>query len=149
MKAILRILILLLIAEFVCFALLFKYLVNHDNDMFRRNVISDAVFKRRKQDNVFSGVKEVTIFSFKIAYLAFFVVVEMIGEKQFGASGSTYLLEYAPYARTLEFAIISTIQLLAVRQIRLKIFQHLPLARACCVGFVAQLVDQLFKFGSI
>jgi len=114
---------LLQIVEFVCFTLLLKYLVKHDNDMFNRNVISDDVYKRRRQDNAFSGFKEVIIFSFKIAYLGFFFLMQIFGAKKFGASGSSVLLEYAPYARTIEFAIVSTIQVLAIRQIRLRFFK--------------------------
>jgi hypothetical protein len=37
------------VLELICYLLLFKFILDHDDDMLRRAVISDDVYRRRRQ----------------------------------------------------------------------------------------------------
>ena len=124
-----RTLIFIQLLEMVCFVMLFKFIVDHDGEMFRRCVISDDVYKRRRQDNAFTGFKEFIMFTFKMVYLLFFFFIKICGERYFGKSFTATLSEFVPYARVFEFAINSTIQLLSIRELRNRILTFLSAAR--------------------
>ena len=129
MRVIHKLLIFLQCLEMVCFLLLFKFMVEHDEDMFKRSVISDAVYKRRRQDNAFTGFKEMIMFTFKMCYLLFFFFIKISGESYFGKSFSVTLAEVVPFVRVFEFAINSTIQVLSIRELRLQILAFLSAAK--------------------
>ncbi len=71
---------------------------------------SRKLIKPGLQDNVFSGLKEVIMFSFKFCYFVFFFFIKISGEKYLGRSFSISASEFLPYGRIIEFAVNSTVQ---------------------------------------
>ena len=68
MKVILRVLILIQLSELICYGYLFQFISNHDKEMFRNSIISTDIYKRRKQENAFSGFKQFILFVYRFNY---------------------------------------------------------------------------------
>ena len=122
MKVILRVLILIQLSELICYGFLFQFISNHDKEMFRNSIISTDIYKRRKQENAFSGFKQFILFVYRFNYLLLFFLVRFWGQKYFGRPFTICFTELMPLTNIVEFAINSTLQLAAITELRRNFF---------------------------
>ena len=122
MKIVLRLLIVIQFSELLCFLFFFKFIFNHDKEMLQFSVISNDVYKRRKQDNAFSGFKQFHMFAYKFIYLILVLIIRLWGQKYFGKTFTICFTELMPLTLTVVFAMNSTLQLVSIRELRKKIF---------------------------
>ncbi len=122
MKVILGVLILIQLSELICYGFLFQFISNHDKEMFRNSIISTDIYKRRKQENAFSGFKQFILFVYRFNYLLLFFLVRFWGQKYFGTSFAICFTEMIHLTNIIDFSINSTLQLVAITELRRKVF---------------------------
>lgn len=122
MKLILRALIIIQFSELICFGFLFRYISNHDKEMFQNSIISQDIYKRRNQENAYSGFKQFLLFVHRFSYLLLFFLIRFWGQKYFGRPFTICFTELMPLTNIVEFAINSTLQLAAITELRRKVF---------------------------
>ena len=105
------------IAELICYVLLFRSLLKHDDEMKSIKLISADSHRRRKRINLFSIYAHVSGFIVETVYLSVLITLRLLGRKYF----PLHSRDYADSVYLTQFGLTSTIQVLVSPDLRAKL----------------------------
>jgi len=105
---------LFLLAEVVCYIIMYKHLYNHDTLMVKNSVISNETYRNRQRTNIFSMGGQLCSFLFEMSYVICMIICTNLIESY----SATNMKEMYFVFKICEFGFLSTIQVLSSRELR-------------------------------
>ena len=104
------------VLELVCYLVLFHFIMEHDKEMQRNNVISTDIYTNRKRVNIFSLHAQVIGFAIEFGFFGLNLLIKALGRRFFPPNTQ----EFSNVALMLIFGVNSTVPILASSDLRKK-----------------------------
>ncbi len=103
-----------LLAEIVCYMIMYKHLYNHDTLMMKNSVISNETYRNRQRTNIISMGGQFCSFLFELSYVSSMIICTTLIESY----SATNMKEMYFVFKICEFGFLSTVQVLSSRELR-------------------------------
>ena len=105
--------------EMICYLILFRHIMKHDEEMKNNNIISADVFTNRRRVNIFSLRAQVLNFAMKSTYSILSGCFKIIGRRYFPPNTN----EYGHFIYMIPYPLYSAVPILASTDLRKKFFE--------------------------
>ena len=115
MKLFLMILMFIQMSEFICYAMLHKYIGSHNYNMLQSSIITSEIYQKRKSIHAMSMMNQHICFVIEFLHLGIISLIRSIGSRYFDIDNLNLFLSTF---KTAEFCLLPTLQVFLSKELR-------------------------------